>query len=497
MQQPCFRAVLIAVALQALACSRGGSHPNVAGTPVAPPIPVPVHETAVRACDAGPDACAGQGTGPGDLCDPGLVACPGPGTGYCFDLQASPEHCGTCDHACALGSPCEHGQCRVHACTSQVSVTSLATDNGGAAYNHPALLDCNRDGALDMIALSPAITITSKTPDEDVKQSVTVYRGNSDGTFALGERYRLLLSPAIWTIHHLLAADLNRDQIPDMIIMGSPWSEEFSDESQNTVIVRLGQGDCTFGPEIGLASGIRPISIVVADLDGDDILDLAMSAEKGQLVRTFHGNGDGSFSKAQDLTVSGDHSLLAVTDFNADGIADLVAAEELVHVLLGTGHGQFAPTLDCALRSGDQSFGLPWFPPVIADFDQDGTADMAINNTVLFGMHECDYQRLVTFSASENRAFPLLADDLNGDGALDLVFSDADGVQLLPGDRHGGFGAVVTLGDFDKEKGRDGEDREGIDLNTSVYAGDFNGDGRLDLAVANNISLRTFINTCR
>jgi FG-GAP-like repeat len=246
-------------------------------------------------------------------------------------------------------------------------------------------------------------------------------------------------------------------------------------------VVRLGNGDCTFGPEIGLAAGIRPSSMALADLDGDGILDLAVTTDEGQHLRTFHGNGDGSFSDRQELTVGGSPSLVKVTDWNFDGIPDLVASDGYLHLLLGTGHGQFAPAIDCAVGLGS---------PVIADFDQDGVVDVAVSNTILLGMHECNYTRMVTFPTPRNSALPLLAGDLNGDGALDLVFSSGDNVGLLPGDGQGGFGSVVMLG---------GSDRAERDQNypTFAFAGDFNGDGRLDLAVNNDMGIRTFINTCQ
>lgn len=453
----------------AVACGRGVLHTGVAGTTPAPSIPVAVH--------------------PDDTCDPGLTVCPGPGAGYCFDLRASPEHCGSCGQACALGSPCENGQCRVVRCTSQVSVMSLRTDNQGAASNQPTLLDCDRDGALDMIAVFPSGLGTSGSSPEGMRQGGAVYHGNSDGTFVPGESYRV---QSFGYLVQLLAADLNRDQIADIIMLGHPAAPSKPEDVE--VVVRLGKGDCTFGPEIGLDAGILPTSMALRDLDGDAIPDLVVSAENGQQVRTFHGNGDGSFSKLQDLAVtSGLPSTLVVAiDWNSDGILDLVVAEEYLHLLLGIGNGQFAPAIDCAVRLGDLFSNQHHVPAVIADFDQDGAVDLATKNTILFGMHECNHTRLATFPAQDDSALPLLAGDFNGDGALDLVLETGEGIGFLPGNGRGDFGDIVMLGGFDKQEGRVGSPG-----NTFVFAGDFNGDGRLDLTVANEVSIRIFINTCQ
>ena len=492
MHQQNLRTVIVASALQAmgLACSRGVLHTGAAGTAVAPPIPAPVHPASGTTCDSGLDACSGQGTGPEGTCDPGLAACPGSGAGYCFDLQAAPDHCGTCDNACALGSPCDNGQCRVVHCTSQTSVRTLRVEDGLGYFYQAALTDCDRDGVLDMIAPSPPRLRASENPPTAGWESVSVYRGSGDGTFVLGDRYPAEVSTTgMYTSFPVVVADLNRDQIPDIVMRALPSSDSSTPaDEQITIVTRLGNGDCTFGPEIGLAAGARPSSIAIADLDGDGILDLTNAADDGKRLSTYHGNGNGSFSNRQDLGVGGIPRTVTVTDWNSDGIPDLVAADIYVHVLLGTGNGHFAPVIDCAL-SLQAPTGGPATPPVIADFDRDGIVDLVSNNTVLFGMHECNFTRQATFRAAYDSAYPLAAGDFNGDGALDLAFASWEGVGFLPGDGQGNFGNVVILGDLDAPNLQPEY--------TVVFAGDVNGDGRLDLMVANQISVRTFLNTCQ
>lgn len=78
-----FRAVILAFGLAAtgIACGRNVLRTGVTAPPVAPPLPTQAH--------------------PDGACDPGVNPCE-QAPGYCFDLQASPGHCGACGNACPL-----------------------------------------------------------------------------------------------------------------------------------------------------------------------------------------------------------------------------------------------------------------------------------------------------------------------------------------------------------------------------------------------------------
>lgn len=461
-------ACLLGLASMCGACGRNVLHTGATAKPPAPSIPVPVH--------------------PDGTCDPGLDPCPEQAAGFCFDLQASPNHCGTCGNACPLGTPCEGGQCRVVHCTSQVSVQTMRVDYGFGSNYQIALADFDRDGSLDMVA--PTTNESALALGEGLHATASVFRGNGDGTFVMGASYPAQAEPTGSGVGFAVAtADLNQDQIPDLVMKSLPPSIYLASDASFTIVARLGNGDGTFGPELGLAAGADPTSIAVADLDGDGKPDLANVAEQGKRVSVYHGNGDGTFSNRQDLVVGGVPRLVMVTDWNGDGIADLVVSDDYLHVVLGTGNGQFAQTIDCGVSLASNGLG-GGLPVIVADFDRDGIVDLVANDTVLLGMQGCNFTRLVAFSSAYGSALPLTTGDFNGDGSTDIAFASWDGVGFMPGDGHGNFGAVVKLGDFD------GDFRTPPD-STIAVAGDVNGDGRLDLIVANDISIRTFLNTCR
>ena len=353
-----------------------------------------------------------------------------------------------------------------------------------------ALADFDRDGSLDMVAPTPnRLALASGL---EVRTTASAFRGNGDGTFVMGATYPADVAPAAGGFA-VVTADLNQDQIPDLVMRASPSPASDASSTLNTIVARLGNGDGSFGPEIGLAAGANPVSIAVADLDGDGKPDLANIAEGGKRVSVYHGNGDGTFSNRQDLVVGGTPRLVTVTDWNADGIADLIVSDDFLHVVLGTASGQFAQAMDCALTLASNCWGCN-LPVIVADFDRDGIVDLVANNTVLFGMQECNFTRLVDFPSAYVSALPLVAGDFNGDGAPDIAFASWDGVGFLPSDGQGNFGPVVKLGDLDSTVPNDHPVQPDF---TTAVAGDVNGDGRLDLVVANQISIRTFLNTCR
>ena len=183
-----------------------------------------------------------------------------------------------------------------------------------------ALGDFNLDGKLD-------IAVADFGED-----AVLILKGNGLGAFPGSFKYTNIFSAA-----SIVVADFNGDGKPDFAT---------ANEDLNAVDVRLGAGTLGSGASdfpvpagSPYAVGSFPEAIVVADLNGDGIPDLAVTNSDTGGVTVMAGSGTGGFSVATGAAFPGGFKGLAVGDFNGDGLADLVVAgganQNQVGVLLG------------------------------------------------------------------------------------------------------------------------------------------------------------------
>ena len=360
--------------------------------------------------------------------------------------------------------------------------------------------DFNCDGILDL-----AVGNTGSN-------NVSILLGAGDGTFQAAVNYGVGSSPRSVT-----TGDFNGDGKLDLTV---------ANDGSNNVSILLGNGNGAFQGAVNYGVGSRPYRVAVGDFDGNGKLDLAVANFSSNNVSILLGNGDGTFQGAVDYSVGAGSYFVTTGDFNGDGQQDLAVANlygNNVSILLGNGDGTFQLPVNYAV--GNNPYAI-----AAGDFNRDSKLDLAVTNgsndnvSILLGNGDGTFQLPVNYGAGDN-PYSIAVADFNGDGKLDLAVGNTlnDNISILLGIGNGTFkpavnyGAgprpVIAVGDFDRDGKVDlaaanvQSNTVSILLNSSAFdpagafasevnygansnssfaiTGDFNGDGKLDMAVTN------------
>jgi hypothetical protein len=275
-------------------------------------------------------------------------------------------------------------------------------------------------------------------------------------------------------------ADCNHNGISDACDLAAGTA---SDCNHNGIpdacdVVPSGQ---SFSPGPSVLLGEDAADLVLADLDGDGLPDLAAAIASTATVRIHRNDGSGALTLLAEPNAGGDGPVrIVAVDLDGDGSVDLVvlhagtffAPGESLAVLRGRGDGTFAEAVLFAT-------GLFPFEMAAADLDGDGRPDLVTSNfnsqdlTVLLNQTEAGGP--IAFAPPVSYALPsrpsaLAVLDLDQDGRLDFLAgsTSAPGLELFRGLGGGSFTPAQHLD---------------VDVSPrTLAAGDLDGDGATDIA---------------
>jgi FG-GAP-like repeat len=274
--------------------------------------------------------------------------------------------------------------------------------------------------------------------------SVSVLLNGGNGRFRPRVDYRVGVNP-----HDIAMGDLNRDGRPDLVTASMKNTSLGGAVSSVSVLINTGDG--TFRDRIELRPGRRPVSVAIADLNGDGSPDVA-TANRSDTVSVFSNRGDGSFRPRVDYRAGSGPYSIAIGDLNGDRRPDLVTANnntvggegggyvDSVSVLLNGGDTGLRPKVDYGRTKNPELPTLGFGSVAVGDLNGDRKDDVAIGN---------DANRVCVFVNSGNgrlrprvdyRTWP--TDDgwgprsvaighLNGDRKLDVVSVKFGSVAVL------------------------------------------------------------------
>jgi hypothetical protein len=308
-----------------------------------------------------------------------------------------------------------------------------AGSSTGGGPRSLATRDLNDDTFLDLV-----VTFGSGT--------FSVLLGDGTGNFALSTTNQPTNSTGAILARDVAIGDFDRDNDPDLAFENTLPGRGGEAESSVTIFVNDGDGNFTEVQNIPFND--LPQAIARSDFNGDGVLDLAVSATApgtgDGTVEVFFGEDPGAtFTVGPVVPVGVNPSDVVADDFNNDGARDIVTANNVsndVSLSLGSGAGAF---------SAARNFKVGGKGPISlasGDYNQDGKLDVAVANSFLTPTGETTNQ-----------------------GNVSILKGNANGTFARPGKF--AFSRPVDL--------------DVGDAPVAVVRGDYNGDSKPDLAVAN------------
>ncbi|CAF4246712.1 unnamed protein product [Rotaria sp. Silwood2] len=322
---------------------------------------------------------------------------------------------------------------------------------------HVAIGDLNNDNYLDLVVVNSGI------------DNIGIRRGYGNGTFSSQITY----STGFGSIPYWVAiGDFNNDTLLDIAV---------ANYGTHNIGIFLGNSNGSFSNQITFPlDSSRPVSLAIGDFNQDNRLDIAVVNNGTFNIAILLGYGNGSFKMHTTYHMGYDSMpySIVVADFNNDNKVDLVVVNygtSNLAILLATGNGIFSIS---KYSTGNGSYPCS----VAVDyFNDDNFIDIAIVNSatntigIFLGHGNGTFKSTTTYSTGSHPQF-IATGRFSNDKTVDIIVANSgeDNVAVLEGYGNGTFSMKATHS-------------TGYNSNPcSIAVGHFDNDNKSDVVVVNN-----------
>lgn len=286
-----------------------------------------------------------------------------------------------------------------------------------------------------------------------------------------------LLDPAASQAYSIAVGDVSGDGRDDLVFLSRRFTPNPIDtRTEIYAAYQRDDGHLDAAVKIGDSGNNLAYQLLIADLDRDGVGDIITSTGNGVLV--LRSNADGTFTSS--TTVVGDPLEMNVTDVDRDGYLDVLvdSSDTSTTVIHGDGRGGFdrtstLPLPSSAVRTTGDVTGDGLEDLVLATIFNRPFEEFRIYPALASGGYAAPV--LLSLPLGSNNAASLAVGDFNGDGRGDLALDEArDGanLRLYLQDSLGNLAPSLEIA---RQRGAS---------SSSLIATDLNHDGRADLAIA-------------